>query len=190
MEKRKLTVDGLAKDQPIYVRNRSNGDFLLTLYRQDGSSELVPIPRTFIPVLVTNFAEPAMFKRSSDFRRSIAKRVLELIEEETALKELAEEASIIELERLRKEEFSDLSFQEDAKVTPLEAIEQMGEGELSLRVRDTIVRTDITEDDKIALLMAEYKNDNVSKEDLELIATTTDKGSSLSKWASRMLKKL
>jgi len=188
METVKMTVEGLLNDKPIYVRNKSNGDFLLTLYRQDGHSELVPIPKTFIPVLVTNFAEPVLFKRSSDFRRSLAKGIIELIPEKEALKELSKKSSMRELERLRRDEYSELDFSKDSAVTPLEAIQQIGTDNVSLKTRDTITRSDISDEDKLSLLMSEFKSGNLKKEDFEFIIITTDKKSKLAKWAGKRIK--
>jgi len=185
---KRLTVDSIKDDQPIYVKNKSKGDYLLTLYRTDGSSELAPIPKTYIPILVTNFAEPSMFRRSSDFRKAIAKGMLVLISEEEAIKELSNTSAIIELERLRKDVFSDIDFaQSHVEVTPLQAIKNVTNENVSLKVKDIMIRSDISEDDKFALLLAEYEDDEMNRDDFEFISVTAEDKSKIANWAKKRI---
>lgn len=183
---KKLTVDSINPEASIYVRNKTNGDFLIPIRDASGSSELVSIPKTFIPIMVTNFAEGMAFKKSSDFRKAVSKGYLELIDVETAENELAEEESIMELERLRKTDFSNINYETNRQVTPMEAIKDVGAENVSSKVKDIIIRSDITEDDKFALLITEHKLGNLKLEDYEfIIMTCSDKGK-ISKWASKV----
>jgi len=182
---KKLTVDNINPEGSIYVRNKTNGDFLIPIRDFSGSSELVSIPKTFIPIMVTNFAEGLAFKKSSDFRKAVAKGYIELLDEETAENELAEEESILELERLRKTEFSNINYDATRSVTPMEAIKDVGAENVNSKVKDIIIRSDITEDDKFALLITEHKLGNLKTEDYEFIIMTCNDKGKISKWASK-----
>jgi len=140
-----ITVDELVKGKPIYVKNKSKGDFLLTLYRGDGSSELVPVPKTFIPICVTNFAEPDMFRKSSDFRRAVSRGLIEIISSEQAITELKEDDAKGELERIRNL-FGNIDYAATQDVTAMEVIRDIGSDKVSLKVRDIIMRSDISDD--------------------------------------------
>jgi hypothetical protein len=182
-----MTVDDLKEGGPIYVRNLSGGEFNLTLYRRDGQSELVPIPKTFIPVNVTNFASPDMFIKSSDFRRAISSQRLVLIPQKEAEEELKTEDAVRELELLRTTQFSNINYDMESVITPVEVVQDIGNQDVRLSIRDLMVRTDISDDDRMAMLVSEHKTDPLTKSDLEFVLVTTDKNSKVSKWAVKQL---
>jgi len=182
----KLTVDKLNANEPIYVKNKTNGDFLIPIRSMEGGSELVPIPRTSIPIMVTNFAEGILFKKSSDFRKAVAKGYLELIPEKEAIEELETEEAVMELERLRRSEFTNLVY-ETAKVSPMEALQEVGVETISPKVKDILLRTDMTEDDKFAMLINEHKMGTMKKDDYEFLITTLGEKTKISRWASKAL---
>jgi len=182
---KKLTVDNIDPNGSIYVKNNTNGDFLIPIRDSSGSSELVSVPKTFIPIMVTNFAEGLAFKKSSDFRKAVAKGYLEIIPEEQAELELSEEESIMELERLRKTEFSNINYEAAKSITPMEAIKDVGAENVNSKVKDIIIRSDITEDDKLALLITEHKLGNLKIEDYDFILMTSSDKGKISKWASK-----
>lgn len=184
-----ITVDQLKLKSPIYVLNKSNGDFLLTLYDKAGNSELIPIPKTFIPVLITGFAAPEKFVESSAFRQAVSKGVLEIIPEEEAFKQLEGKFARLEQDRLRKV-LSNLNPERDDTLSSLEVIKEVGDKNVNIRIKDIIMRSDITENEKHALLVGEEKSVGLKKEDYEFIVLTIEEDSPIAKWASKKLDKL
>lgn len=182
-----MRVEDIDPERPLFVKNITNGDFLIPIRDMSGSTELVSIPKTFIPILITNFAEGLAFKKSSDFRKAVAKGYLIIIPENDAENELMEETSILELERLRKTEFSNIDYEIPKSMTPLEAINDVGTDTVSSKVKDIIIRADMAEDEKLALLILEHKTGNMKSDDYEFVVMTSGEKSKLSKWASKSM---
>ena len=76
-----LTVDDLSDESKIYVLNKASGDVNISLVHKHGNRDLVTIPKTWIPVQVTNFAPKDSYIDSSDFRKLVNKGVLVLVKE-------------------------------------------------------------------------------------------------------------
>lgn len=184
----RLRVDDLPDDKAIYVRNRSNGDFLLTIHSSNSGPQLVPIPKTFIPIEVTAFCEPSLFKKSSDFRRSLNKGVIELISEEAALKILDTPNGRAELERIRRETTGVAFIPEtNHSPSPLEVISENNKGEAADLIKDIIIREDLDESEKLRQLTVEQEMGNLTKDDLEYITLHTDSKSRIHKWALKII---
>lgn len=182
-----ITVDQLAEDQPIYAINHSNGDYLLNLKAEDGRNELVPIPKTWIPIQLTNFAEPKLFKRSSDFRRTVASGNLEIVSIEKAQEILSRDDAKAELERVRKDAFSDINYSAEPEgITPVQAAADMGTENVNNKVQDIMLREDLSDDDRKAMLINEHNTEGLSKDDLDFIMVTTDNTTKVYNWASQI----
>jgi hypothetical protein len=180
--KSKITVDQISESQPIYAINKSNGDFLLTLKSEDGRNELVPIPKTWIPIQLTNFAEPKLFKRSSDFRRTVAAGSIEIISQEEAQEILRDESAQAELERIRRTAFSDVNYESESSdgITPVQAAADMNNNNVNTNVKDVILRDDISDDEKKSMLINEHKTGSpLTKDDLDFIMVTADENSKI-----------
>ena len=85
----KLTADG----HEIYVRNKTNprGVVIITLVDPRGRSDKVVIPKTLLPVNLTQLVPPDMLRGSPDLRKYIAKGTLEIVDPSVAEKELESE---------------------------------------------------------------------------------------------------
>ena len=177
-----LTVNMLRDNQEVYVINKSKGDFILNL-RLDGSriTEAVPVPKTWIPIRLTAFTETKNLKASSDFRKAISAGILLLIDEEEAVKILSTNTGKKELEVLRKLNFSTIAT-EESEITPLSVIETVGSNNVKIVVKDAMIRTDITEDDKLTILIGTDKQEGLSADDIEYILVTTE-NNNIQKWA-------
>jgi hypothetical protein len=98
----------LDEGKKIYVKNTSRpmGHIVLTFVTPNGRSIPRPIPRTFIPICLTDTLSPDVIKQSSDLRLFLNKGVIRLIDPDEATQELKSEESQEELRRLNLSDFS------------------------------------------------------------------------------------
>jgi hypothetical protein len=98
----------LADGKKVYVRNTSRpmGHIVLTFVTPNGRSIPRPIPRTFIPICLTDTLSPDVIKQSSDLRLFLNKGVIRLVDPDVATKELQSEEAQEELKRLNLSDFS------------------------------------------------------------------------------------
>ncbi len=183
---KRITVDSLEDDKSIYVYNKSEGDYCLTIYNSDGRSELIPIPKTYIPIDVCNFANAKVIKASSNFRRAVSSGVLVLIDNDEAEAILNTKEASFEIERLRKLEYTNINYEKTVDVTPMEAVIDLDDGFGNERVRDSLMRDDLGDNDTLAIILNEYNSGNLTKKDLEFIVITSNKPNT-KEWAEKAL---
>lgn len=188
---KELTVDELDGKSAIYVictgeeRGYPPGDVNMSLYRRDGSPQLVVIPKTFIPIKITDLAPPSAFIESSDFRRLISVGLLTLVSEEDAKAMLKSPEAVEEMARI-KDELSGMSFKEASTVTPIEIIETLSSENVNFRVKDIMLRNDIGDESKLPLLRREKVS--LTKLDYEFILSTVDEKSPIAAWVKEMMR--
>ena len=105
----KVDLDSLLNDgKKIFVKNTSRpmGHIVLTFVNPNGAAVPRPIPRTFIPICLTDTLSPDVIKQSSDLRLFLSKGVIKLIDPDEATKELQTEDAQEELRRLNISDFS------------------------------------------------------------------------------------
>jgi hypothetical protein len=188
---KRLVVTDFAKEDKIYVVNKSQGDVNITVYN-NGKSDLIQVPRTWIPIAVTDYAPKKAFLDSSDFMKICNRGLLVLMKPAEAEAILNSEEAMRELNRVRNQ-YTDLDLGSDTPITPVEVLNDMDQLNIQPIVKDTLIREDITDEDKIALLV----NHNMSSDDdtklvaadYEHIITNSNKDSEISKWAAKELKK-
>ncbi len=98
----------LNEGRKVFVKNTSRpmGHIVLTFVTPNGRSIPRPIPRTFIPICLTDTLSPDVIKQSSDLRLFLNKGVIRLIDPDEATKELQSEEAQEELKRLNLSDFS------------------------------------------------------------------------------------
>jgi hypothetical protein len=104
-----VELDALLNDgKKVFVKNTSRpmGHIVLTFVTPNGRSIPRPIPRTFIPICLTDTLSPDVIKQSSDLRLFLNKGVIKLIDPDEATKELQSEEAQEELKRLNLSDFS------------------------------------------------------------------------------------
>jgi hypothetical protein len=104
-----VELDALLKDgKKVFVKNTSRpmGHIVLTFVTPNGKSIPRPIPRTFIPICLTDTLSPDVIRQSSDLRLFLNKGVIQLIDPDEATKELQSEEAQEELKRLNLSDFS------------------------------------------------------------------------------------
>lgn len=180
-----ISIESLEMNKAVYVRSiagdgKAAGDVNIILHREgDGKPELLVIPKTHIPIKVTDFATPKMIVSSTDFRRALASGRLELVEESEAIKELSTPIGMRELERVRKKMFLDAPVSEK-EVTPIEVLNELGSSDVAIRVKDIMLRS-IDEDEKLSLLMAEARY--MKNDDFRFVLSSVEESSEIGKWA-------
>lgn len=184
---RTINFADIKDNSQVYVKSAAGGgkmagDVNIDLREKDGNRMLVVVPKTFIPINVTNFAPTSMFMESPSFRKLVASGVLTLIHPEDAEKELSTKAGAAEFERLRKEIYSGVNFDNKDGVSALEAVNNLSTSKVGLRVKDIMMRTDIEDEEKLSLLRAEEPD--MTKEEVDFILGTVAETSEISKWAS------
>jgi len=110
----------LDKGKKVFVRNttRPMGHIVLTFITNNGKSIPRNIPRTWIPICLTDSLAPDVVRQSNDLRLFLQKGVIALIDPDEALKELEQVDAQEELKRLNISDFS-------ASATATERVLQM-----------------------------------------------------------------
>lgn len=104
-----LTLEWLKQNEkPLYVRNitRPRGQIGVNFVQPSGRARTIKIPRTHLPVCLTNQLGWDTILGSDDLRMCIVRGVLDIVNPEVAEKELASEPAAAETERLQLSEFS------------------------------------------------------------------------------------
>jgi hypothetical protein len=98
----------LSEKKKIYVKNTSRpmGHIVLTFVTAHGKSVARNIPRTWIPICLTDTLSPEIIGQSNELRQFLNKGILSLLKPEDALKELGKDDAIEEFDRLNVSEFS------------------------------------------------------------------------------------
>jgi hypothetical protein len=98
----------LNEGKKVFVKNTSRpmGHIVLTFVTPNGRSIPRPIPRTFIPICLTDTLSPDVIRQSSDLRLFLTKGVIQLIDPDEATKELQSVEAQEELKRLNLSDFS------------------------------------------------------------------------------------
>jgi len=104
-----VELDSLLNEgKKVFVKNTSRpmGHIVLTFVTPNGKSIPRPIPRTFIPICLTDTLSPDVIRQSSDLRLFLNKGVIQLVDPDVATKELQSVEAQEELKRLNLSDFS------------------------------------------------------------------------------------
>ena len=202
-----LDLDSLLNEgKKIYVKNTSRpmGHIILTFVTANGKSVPRNIPRTWIPICLTDTLSPDIIKQSNELRQFISKGILALVDPATALEEMQEKDAIDEEKRLHLSDFSNKSVatervlaldnQYTAEVNPLNPQgppEGMTVDPVNNRVKSTLLRVeskDITEREAVS----EFRimEGEITSHDLTYVISQMEKDGKegpLRKWAFRVL---
>ncbi len=208
---KKLSFSDLEADPdkgPVWVFNgtqNENNDqrrqlMLVVPSLQGNTSNTVIIPRTFIPINLTEQVSKKQLVQSSDFRRAVASGLLILTEEESANSILQRKGAIVESERLRKEarKARDLLSQANmAVVAEGESTSATDNSENTQLIRDVSPAAMQVMADTKGRQQVEIKNSlqnigNLTQRDFEyVLSNATEQGlSKLAKWAERKIEKM
>lgn len=175
----------LRKNSPIYVMNKSNprGDVTVTVFRPDGAPYLITVPRTWIPVCITDQVSRSTIQNSDDFRRNIQNGMLELLSVDEAKEKLKDPDAAEELGRLNMSKYSN----PDGNLKEADAIEDFSQSlqtadDVNLTVKE-ILQRDISATDMYHLLRAD--EDLLKENDFKYI-TLHGKGK-VQEWAQGKL---
>ncbi|RKZ79203.1 MAG: hypothetical protein DRQ35_04640 [Gammaproteobacteria bacterium] len=195
-------LDSLLNDgKKIYVKNTSRpmGHIVLTFVTAHGKSVPRNIPRTWIPICLTDTLSPDIIAQSNELRQFLNKGILALVDPETAQSELRGEDAQEESERLNISDFSSkatatervlsLENQYTAEANPLN--QQGPEGmvdPVNNRVKSTLLRVeakDLTEREAVAEFRIMEKE--LSSHDLTYIISSIGEDGPLKRFAFQIL---
>ncbi len=195
-------LDSLLNDgKKIYVKNTSRpmGHIVLTFVTAHGKSVPRNIPRTWIPICLTDTLSPDIIAQSNELRQFINKGILGLVEPEAAQEELKGADAQEESARLNLSDFStkatatervlSMENQYTAEANPLN--QQGPEGmvdPVNNRVKSTLLRVeskDLTEREAVAefrIMKAE-----LSSHDLTYIISSVEADGPLKRFSFQVL---
>jgi len=189
------TFDLAEAGKPVYVLNMSKpkGDVSVTVFRPDGSPMLVIVPKTWIPVCVSDQVQPKFLRDSSDFRKSIMSGMLFPIHPDQAEEFMQDPDAQEERKRLHASKYAELSTttkgefalrKEDEVGTFVDQLEKVDN--IKIVVRDIVGRSDISDQEKYSMLRAD--EDTLTKDDLEFIVANGL--GRMKEWAASKLDKM
>jgi hypothetical protein len=200
-----LDLDSLLNDgKKIYVKNTSRpmGHIVLTFVTAHGKAVPRNIPRTWIPICLTDTLSPDIITQSNELRQFLNKGILALVDPNEALAELKTTDAAEEARRLNLSDFSNkaeatqrtlmLENQYTPAANPLNPQGPEGMSDpVNNRVKSTILRVeskDITERDAVA----EFRimQGELSSHDLTYIISQTDSDGPLKRFALACLSEI
>lgn len=186
--KKPIILDDIGDDQPIYVYNNVQGDYLLTVYPGNGSRDvLVRVEETWIPRLITNQVSTKVLKESDQFRRAISRGLLELIDRAEAEEVLRSEDARRELERLRLKYNRDIEYDDEQEETsPIQAIRDTHNLKVRDKIKDLISRTDLDSETVYALVLNEHHMEPITPDETDFIMLTTQPDTQVYNWANTL----
>jgi hypothetical protein len=196
----------LEEGKKVFVKNTSRpmGHIVLTFVTPNGRSVPRNIPRTFIPICLTDTLSPDVIKQSSDLRLFLTKGVIKLIDPDEATKELQSEEAQDELRRLNLSDFSAsavaterVSKMENQQTyvsavnNPNEPVEGVVVDPVNNRVKATLLQVeakDLTEREAVA----EFRimRDEMTNHDLTYIIAQTEEEGPLKRFAYQQLSEI
>lgn len=195
-------LDSLLNDgKKVYVKNTSRpmGHIVLTFVTAHGKSVPRNIPRTWIPICLTDTLSPDIIAQSNELRQFLNKGILALIDPAEAQQELQSEDAQEESARLNLSDFSSkatatervlsMENQYTAESNPLNPQGPQGLADpVNNRVKSTLLRVeskDITEREAVAefrIMKAE-----LSSHDLTYIISSTEADGPLKRFSFQVL---
>ncbi len=199
---KKLNLDELLNaGKKIYVKNTSRpmGHIVLTFVTAHGKSIPRNIPRTWIPICLTDVLSPDIIMQSNELRQFINKGILGLVDPAEAMEILGEADAKEESQRINVSDFSNsaeatesvraMENQYTAEVNPLHT-----DGETPMidpvnnRVKATLLQVeanDLTEREGVAEFRVML--DELTSHDLTYIISYTKDGGPLKRFAFQVL---
>jgi hypothetical protein len=198
-----LDIDELIeKKKKIYVKNTSRpmGHIVLTFVTTHGKSVPRDIPRTWIPICLTDTLSPEVIANSNELRQFINKGILKLVSPEDAVAELGQEDAVEESTRLNLSNFAATATATDNilamqnqytpeanALNPMMGPEGMSDP-VNNRVKATLLRveaSDLTEREAVADLR--IMTAELSSHDLTYIISQTESAGPLRRFAHQLL---
>lgn len=173
----------LADEASINVLNKSNprGNISVTAYRPDKTPMLLLIPKTWIPVCLSEQATLETIRGSNELRAQISKGMLEIITPEATAQILSDPDAQQEKNKL---DISKYGTPESISGLDKFTIGTADTDEVHIQVQE-IMNRDISDAEKLGLLRNESPDDWGKKEYKFIIANTDNQ--KLQKWATAMM---
>ena len=157
------------------------GEVTVTVFRPDGHPYLIVVPKTWIPICITDQVSHDTVNNSDDFRRNLNNGMLELLSVEEAKKRLSDPDAMEESNRLNMSKYAGA---EDPKPTIEEFSKALDDAsQINLNVMEVMGR-DVSITEKYHLLRAE--EENLNEEDFKYIVLNGE--GKLKEWAESKVK--
>jgi hypothetical protein len=191
----------LDKNLQVYVGNttRPAAAVLLSMVTSTGQVKPVRVPRTSLPVCISNYTDRETIRRSNDLRDFIRKGILSLIWPDDAKAALSTPDAIEEMQRLNVSEFSARNMmlsqtvknaQNTAEIVPSINNETVTEI-LTPRVMDIVNRLGSNDTSpKAALSELKAMERELTSTDLAHIVSNTEAQPQIKSWAQAALAKI
>jgi len=189
-----LTLDFLLEHKlPVYVMNKSNprGDVTVTYFTQGQQAQLLVIPKTWIPVCVTEQVSHATLETMDDFRRNLAKAMIQLIPAPQAEKILSSSDAQEEKSRLNLSQYgstgTEVSKYAESGTSNMDGFEEaLNDADtIKVKVKDIMSR-DVSSTEQYHLLRAE--EDLLEKADYNYIIVNGS--GKVKEWATQKIEEL
>jgi len=208
---KQISFDDLEKDPErgsVWVFNGTQQEnnnqrrqlMLIVPSLQGNTSDTIIIPRTFIPINLTEQVSKKQLVQSGDFRRAVARGLLILTDEESAKAILSRKDAQTEKERLKREAMKarDLLGQTNmAVVAEGDGTSATDNSENTQLIRDVSpavmqVMADTKGREQIEIKNSLQNIGNLTQRDFEyVLSNSTDQGlSKLAQWAERKIERL
>lgn len=190
-----FTLEEAAKSGKIYVLNKSKpkGDVLISFIQPgSGKSFVATIPKTWIPIEVSETVPLQIILESIDFRSYLRSKIIELVPAEKAIKTLSTKDAKEEFSRIYTSKFTDQEKtvkdidEDDEEDNFKRDVESFIKSE-NLLVKDILERN---EGNKAGTILNELRSieEELGKEDLVYVIKNT-KGK-IRSWAEKKLQGL
>lgn len=191
-----LTLEEALRGGRVFVLNKSKpkGDILITFVQPGtGKSFVATIPKTWIPIAISDSVPLSVLADSIDFRSYLKGKMLSLMVKEEAEKILQSKDAKEELERIYTSKYAESSKKKTRK-TAKNAEEEEDQNDIdiqdfiqneNLMVQDILQRN---EKSKASITLNELRSveEELTQSDLEYIIKSTE--GKIRTWAERKLK--
>ena len=188
MQNKILDLDELlSAKEPIYVMNKSKprGSVTVTIFRPNGSPAIIVVPKTWIPVCITEQCAHETIRGSDDFRRNLAKGMIQLMPKKEAQEILSSPDAQEEKKRINLSKYgsygTDVTKPEPSPINQFaDAVEELDNVKISVK---EILQREVSTKEKYHLLRAE--EDELTSDDYKYI--TVNGEGKVKEWAQNHL---
>lgn len=188
-----IDLNSYSKDSNVFVKNLTTTDVNLHVNDAHGRVFIITIPRTFIPLDLTEWANVQQLKESEELRSALRGGVLQLIAEKDAKDIIDTEEGRIEHERVMSklnlvtEDL--LASNQDLLASSLDSVAMDSIDDVNDQIRNAMSDKEISNKEKMAIVIALDKERPLPKADLEFILSVADESQQeLIKFAKNRLK--
>lgn len=191
-----MELTALSDHDSLFVKNNTKTDFNLQVTDPQGRTTIVTIPRTFIPVDLTNWMPIANLKDSQELRRALVGNILTLVSREEARAIIETEEGRLENERVMnklnlvtEDLLASNNDEEDSSALEAAAIGNMDN--VNDQIRDAFADKEMSNSERLALIISLDREEprHLKKDDFDFIISVADSSmTEIIKYANKRIK--